>query len=187
MREIERSVCSTAQQDAPRWPEEVLGQTVSAIRQWPDKPLPPWCPALLLLESSCCWLSTGGASRRCVQTPRQAARSLDPAVEARSCAGSGLRGAVSASGSGGQIWWGDLAPGPDASIWPLRRGLTQDLAGGARCWDLAQHGQILGSGQQARSCVRSGHAGGISHWGVTFDPLQAPAAPTVRHRRRAAG
>ena len=111
------------------------------------------------------------AHRHCIAQARsntEAARSLDPAVEARSCAGSGLRGAVSASGSGGQIWWGDLAPGPDPSIWPPRRGLTQDLAGGARCWDLAQHGQILGSGQQARSCVRSGHAGGISHWGVTF-------------------
>eukprot|EP01047_Picozoa_sp_COSAG01_P121301 COSAG01_NODE_50079_length_366_cov_1.546816_1_plen_101_part_00 len=33
----------------------------------------------------------------------QAARSLDRAVEARSCAGSGLWGAVSASGPGGQI------------------------------------------------------------------------------------
>ena len=77
------------------------------------------------------WLPTGGASRGRVQTPR--ARSLDPAVEARSCAGSGLRGAVSASGPGGQIWWGDLARGPDPSIWPLRRGLTQDLAMPARC------------------------------------------------------
>jgi hypothetical protein len=63
----------------------------------------------------------------------QAARSLHPAVEVRSCAGSDRRGAVSASGPGGQIWCGDLAPGPDASIWPLRRDLTQDLAGGARC------------------------------------------------------
>ena len=101
MREIERSKTAAAQQDAPRCPEEVLGQTVSGIRQWLDKPVPPWGPTLLVLES-CCWLPTGGASRGRVQTPR--ARSLDPAVEARSCAGSGLRGAVSASGPGGQIW-----------------------------------------------------------------------------------
>jgi hypothetical protein len=67
VREIERSKTAAAQQDAPRWPEEVLGQTVSGIRQWPDKPVPPWGPALLLPES-CCWLPTSASRGRVSNT-----------------------------------------------------------------------------------------------------------------------
>ena len=48
--EIERSVFAALPEDAPRWPEELLWQTICGIRQWPDKPVPPWGPALLLLE-----------------------------------------------------------------------------------------------------------------------------------------
>ena len=77
------------------------------------------------------------AHRRCIAQARsntEAAGSRDLAVEARSCAGSGLRGAVSASGSGGQIWWGDLAPGPDPGAQEALAGRDEEEPPAVRRW-----------------------------------------------------